>query len=443
MEESSPSGVARSLTLAGVAALGAAAAWLISLPFLPLPHPVHDTKIADQYTLGTFFGWFNNALLGLFVCGLVAYLVTWFRRDGRNPLTSGLLAAGIGAAVVCGSDAFSDWMNIRLQEGGVSQLLLVFDWNVLIGLAVALSVAVACAPTSRRLTRALLAGLAAAMAGYVVEMVVGVFLVLILISKAGAAFDSLSGAGSAAPLWLVNNMVICAVTAVAIDVSVRTAGEVWLHLPMGQNETRRFLVDRPVTRLGYGEGNEVRLPNAPGLQRFHASIQKFQKGFWVRSDGGPVTVNGIPVDVCSLSEGDVIQVGSTTLEFSMRSRSPLAASGPTIAPPPQLAAVVVSAGAPAVVLPGGIVKDLAPGNNLLGRDDGSVAGMRSDESASRRHAEICVGQGVVLRDLGSTNGTFLNGQRISGEASLKDGDVIQVGRTQLVFRVSDGGGIET
>lgn len=54
---------------------------------------------------------------------------------------------------------------------------------------------------------------------------------------------------------------------------------------------------------------------------------------------------------------------------------------------------------------------------------------------SRFHAQIdrAPGGGAVLRDAGSTNGTFVNGQRISGPVALKPGDVIQIGAFKLVY----------
>ncbi len=51
-----------------------------------------------------------------------------------------------------------------------------------------------------------------------------------------------------------------------------------------------------------------------------------------------------------------------------------------------------------------------------------------DLEVSSRHAEIrAVDGGLVLVDIGSTNGTFVNGQRLSGEHRLREGDVIQFG----------------
>jgi hypothetical protein len=61
----------------------------------------------------------------------------------------------------------------------------------------------------------------------------------------------------------------------------------------------------------------------------------------------------------------------------------------------------------------------------------------NDPNTSRRHAEIRRGlQGTTVVDLGSTNGTKVNGQRITGEHTLAAGDIITVGNTHLRFEAS-------
>ncbi len=56
-----------------------------------------------------------------------------------------------------------------------------------------------------------------------------------------------------------------------------------------------------------------------------------------------------------------------------------------------------------------------------------------DPGVSRHHAEIRVSSDVVLRDLGSTNGTYVNGMLVA-EQPLRDGAVITIGSTNLTFR---------
>jgi Protein of unknown function (DUF3662)/FHA domain len=86
----------------------------------------------------------------------------------------------------------------------------------------------------------------------------------------------------------------------------------------------------------------------------------------------------------------------------------------------------------AVLLWDGRDLTLERGVTVIGRSSGSDI-VLDDPNVSRRHAEIRrVGDGYSLVDLGSTNGTEVNGQRV-GETSLMNGDVIGVGTTRLTF----------
>jgi DNA-binding winged helix-turn-helix (wHTH) protein len=74
---------------------------------------------------------------------------------------------------------------------------------------------------------------------------------------------------------------------------------------------------------------------------------------------------------------------------------------------------------------------LHPGENLLGRVDDGAAWIESP-TVSRRHARILVEAGqAVLEDLGSKNGTFVGGERISTPTVLAHGDVIRLGRVSM------------
>ncbi|HVT10821.1 MAG TPA: FHA domain-containing protein [Fimbriimonadaceae bacterium] len=71
----------------------------------------------------------------------------------------------------------------------------------------------------------------------------------------------------------------------------------------------------------------------------------------------------------------------------------------------------------------------------LGRESGAIP-MSYDTNASRRHASVAPGPaGVMVSDLGSTNGTFVNGQRVQS-ANAGPGDLIRIGAT--TFRVEPG-----
>jgi serine phosphatase RsbU (regulator of sigma subunit)/pSer/pThr/pTyr-binding forkhead associated (FHA) protein len=61
-----------------------------------------------------------------------------------------------------------------------------------------------------------------------------------------------------------------------------------------------------------------------------------------------------------------------------------------------------------------------------------------DRYLSRKHAEIiAVGAAWVLKDLGSANGTYLNGTRVERDEALKPGDRIRLGDTEIVFEATE------
>ena len=61
-----------------------------------------------------------------------------------------------------------------------------------------------------------------------------------------------------------------------------------------------------------------------------------------------------------------------------------------------------------------------------------------DRYLSRKHAEIIAnGNGWILKDLGSANGTYLNGSRVERDEQLKTGDRIRLGDTEIVFETAE------
>jgi pSer/pThr/pTyr-binding forkhead associated (FHA) protein len=72
---------------------------------------------------------------------------------------------------------------------------------------------------------------------------------------------------------------------------------------------------------------------------------------------------------------------------------------------------------------------------VLGRS-GDVDVPLDDAGVSRRHAEVHVSGGRArVVDLGSTNGTFVDGERVT-TGELRDGSTITVGRSRLVYRAA-------
>ena len=80
---------------------------------------------------------------------------------------------------------------------------------------------------------------------------------------------------------------------------------------------------------------------------------------------------------------------------------------------------------------------LAPGQTVLGRDASADVALH-DSTVSRRHVAITVDDSrITIRDLGSKNGTFVNGVRLTGETDLHDLDAIGLAKVQLELRWSD------
>lgn len=125
------------------------------------------------------------------------------------------------------------------------------------------------------------------------------------------------------------------------------------------------------------------------------------------------------VTVVSLGEDEDLETGI----FRVRSeaRAEVSAAGGAVAVTGQARLEV-----------GGSAYPLVRAVTRLGR--GTDVDIRvEDPGASRNHCEIVLGQTIYLRDLNSTNGTFLDGERIT-EVALVDGAVVHIGATSLVFR---------
>jgi pSer/pThr/pTyr-binding forkhead associated (FHA) protein len=86
------------------------------------------------------------------------------------------------------------------------------------------------------------------------------------------------------------------------------------------------------------------------------------------------------------------------------------------------------------VVPVGKVVEAGPVPTTIGRSDDNVLVLDGDDYASAHHARVESGlDGTWVLDLGSTNGTYVNGERIEGRRRLHEGDLLQVGDTELAF----------
>jgi|RhiMetdeSRZDD1v2_1073273.scaffolds.fasta_scaffold488527_2 pSer/pThr/pTyr-binding forkhead associated (FHA) protein len=76
------------------------------------------------------------------------------------------------------------------------------------------------------------------------------------------------------------------------------------------------------------------------------------------------------------------------------------------------------------------------GSIEIGRE-ASIGLPIDDEQASRRHTRVTAeGDHALVEDLGSTNGTYLNGQPVEGQRTLRPGDRLRVGLTIFELRTA-------
>lgn len=134
-----------------------------------------------------------------------------------------------------------------------------------------------------------------------------------------------------------------------------------------------------------------------------------------------------------------------------REPSPAPRVGPR--PAPRRAAAPAHADQPTVVMGRPVTEPAGPALELDGRmlpldGDDLILGRSAeradlvipDSSVSREHLRLLtVGSTVTLLDLGSRNGVLVNGRRVDGSVTLRDGDVVTVGQTELLFFGGTGG----
>lgn len=180
------------------------------------------------------------------------------------------------------------------------------------------------------------------------------------------------------------------------------------------------------------------------VSRQHARLQISPQGMLLTDLGSTngTQLNGAPLSPrrpAALAVGQPFQVADFTLVVEVQSARP-APHHLDAAQSPGFSAAMGSATLIAADFPDGL--QAGPQNLDLSAQTRITIGRGADNSlvinhpmVSRCHAEIeRVGARVLIRDLHSTNGVFVNGQRVKDSCWLKDGDKVQIG--PLVFSLS-------
>jgi pSer/pThr/pTyr-binding forkhead associated (FHA) protein len=250
-----------------------------------------------------------------------------------------------------------------------------------------------------------------------------------------------------------------------------------VRLVLGRNEGKEWPIDTDQTMIGRDERAHVPLMGDMNVAPLHAIIFKQGSQYVLQDQGTPIGIghNGQRVPTAYLSPGDTFQIGSHNMQFLMKEgaaralhegrahavqqgaaqpmqpihqpyQAPgmqtyvqpgVAGAAPVTSQPTQAFASVGSSSVAGFVL-------VAVSGPLTGQRfevNGTVEAGREamgiplgfDPQASRRHAAFVPGPtGLQVQDLGSTNGTFVNGNRVQS-AALNPGDTVTIGNN--TFRV--------
>lgn len=109
---------------------------------------------------------------------------------------------------------------------------------------------------------------------------------------------------------------------------------------------------------------------------------------------------------------------------------PAAGISPGIAAAPMAMGTIATE--PTLTTESGTVFTLQEGQNAVGREPGLPISLNGESSVSRHHADVTrKGSELFVADVGSTNGTYVNGSKITGETQVQTGDVIQFGAVRV------------
>ncbi|MHC5019399.1 MAG: FHA domain-containing protein [Planctomycetota bacterium] len=160
-------------------------------------------------------------------------------------------------------------------------------------------------------------------------------------------------------------------------------------------------------------------------------VVRFQAGGYMLEDlnsSNGTLLNGAKVDRRALMGGDVIKIGLTEIVFQLEAGEDDMGGGDFggggAASDEETCLLIPEDGGMPIPIVGTVSIGRAPGNTLV----------IDDTKASSKHCEVYVEGGVgMIRDLESTNGTRVDGQKIT-ETPLRQGAKIAIGKTVFVFK---------
>src|SRR5881628_2292886 len=214
---------------------------------------------------------------------------------------------------------------------------------------------------------------------------------------------------------------------------------------------REYVIAGPSLVFGREAGCDV-VVSGKDVSRRHAEIVQTPRGYLLvdSSTNGTFVSEERVEGQRLLARADVIRIGEEQFRF-YADAAPAVASPPPSPPPPGPAASAPQAAPPASpTAPAPLASFLVRSGALIGQRlqvKTPVANIGRadyndlvipDPSVSTSHAKLQRREGVwVLVDLESTNGTFVDGERVKGDAPLAPGATVRLGDVQLVFEPTD------
>ncbi len=313
----------------------------------------------------------------------------------------------------------------------------------------------------------------------------------------GTAFQILNGMDfPAAFSRLIALVAVGALAGFFVGVVQNLFKQAWIRVVLGRNEGKEYLIAKPITTVGRSELSDIGIFGDPAIAPTHIAIESLsaQNRHRLRfvGEGGkrgttyaPPLVNGQPVTGEQwLADGDSIQLGKRTLLFHEKATrksgsAVLAAGGPPSAPNgerpapryvgQELANIPHASPRPSLTTPADVIAQmgaspvsdatvLSVGGGLgsrlsciqgpyagqsfplshapvtIGRAADRAIPLPADTTISRTHARITYADGRhLVADDGSSNGTFVNGGRVTDPRPLSSGDTIMLGDTALRY----------
>lgn len=262
----------------------------------------------------------------------------------------------------------------------------------------------------------------------------------------GFVFAVLGGALSLGWLELIGRVLGFAVLGFAIGLMVQLVQQAlkraWITgLTTGPYEGKQYILAKPVVSVGRSDGNDIGLYKEQTLA-LKLGAFRFADGRW-RYAGEPAQINGQLRPEAVLASGDTIVLGQTSFVFEERGSSQASTPEPSVAPlqpppipssltPPNPVSSPAATGARRWRLFGETLTELPRGRVTVGRLPENTLRI-PDPSVSGYHALLEVADDALfVTDLGSTNGTLLNGARLEQgvPTPLNEGDQLAFGAMQ-------------